>query len=132
MSTTDAQTIVNLCQELFPALTSVSDVVLLPWASKAIANLDVDAYGDMYLYGLCYATAHEYTMFKDAVTFGASASGPVQSKRAGNVGITFVGSSVSADSPAAYWSQTVYGRALQTLRKERAASHAFIVGPSGA
>ena len=128
---TDAQTIVDLCQELFPALTSVSDALLLPWATKAIANLDVTAFGDMYLYALCYATAHEYQLFKDAVTFGASASGPVQSKRAGNVGITFVGSSVSADSPAAYWSQTVYGRAFLALRKERAASHAFIVGPSG-
>jgi hypothetical protein len=128
---TDAQVVVDLIQEMLPALASVSDAALLPHATKNLTQWSASAFGDMYFYAVAYASAHDYQLFADAVSFGASAAGPVQSKKAGEVSLTFVGSSLNMTDPKAYYARTVYGQMFLQIMNQRAAAHATVFGPCG-
>lgn len=128
---TDAQAIVDAVQATIPALASVSDAALLPHAAKNLTQWSAAAFGDMYVYAMVYATAHEYQLLADAGTFGASAAGPIQSKKAGNVSISFVGSSVAHGDLSAYYSRTVYGQMFDAIRLQRAAAKPGVYGPGG-
>lgn len=77
----------------------------------ALPRLSVDIWGDRYRLGVCYLAAHGVAQSdKDP-----DAAGPVASKRAGQVSITY-GYSQSSGS----LESTVYGREFLKLRNELA------------
>lgn len=127
----DAQTIVDLAQEVVPGMASVSDAALLPHATKNLTQWSATTFGDMYFYAMAYATAHDYQVLVDAVAFGASAAGPVQSKKAGEVSLTFVGSSMNVTDPKSFYARTVYGQMFWQILTQRSAAHATVFGPGG-
>lgn len=97
----------------------------------AVDQMNPVVWGKVYELGVAYLAAHMLTIARRTEAAGPSGggSGPITSKRAGQVAIQYGQMSSSANSDLTYYQNTPYGIEFLRLRKSRAGTHMFSTSP---
>jgi hypothetical protein len=128
VATTDT---LGLFRALCPDLCTEEDGRIGVFLAAAARRLDPSAWGAVYVDALIYLAAHLLLRSPASGSGGANvdASGPVTSKRAGDLAVTYAASAVAGGSGGANidrdLAETHYGRQFLALRDTRAAGLPF-------
>jgi hypothetical protein len=86
---------------------------LKEWLFQAAANINPEAWGNLYPLGAAYLAAHLLTQSVGAA-FASGGAGPITSVREGDLSLSF--GSVSAAGKNAYYTTTKYGVEFLRMR----------------
>jgi len=85
----------------------------------------VEPYGDRYGVAIAYLTAHMLTIADQGASSGGGSAGPIASKKAGDLAISYGSRDVSSQEALA---ETTYGRALIDIRSSLVATAPICIG----